>query len=459
MIYKKFNLHDLPIQNLCVLLNDNLNKYLIEKSADNLASETRKKFGKYKNLSLYIKDNCKCTSKISLNSVQDNYIKSWKDGKSYIPLECVILLARLLNYKISIKNILKIKYKNSHNKNSINPFYVYDKDLAYLSEAIRVEGHIKKNSLNVFISNKNLNFIKKLTIIINKYLREDYIYNFLSIEVDIPKDKKAKEIFSKNRSFRFHIRQLDNHIRNKIIFYDKLYKDKQFYKILFEDGSTQDIKIFLDKDELKGYSSFGIAGASYGIQIPNMTFGLLLNSLLEIPTGRKTEIIKLPKILKESPNQIKISGVNAVLDSEGWVSKIDEKRIGIGMNSREYLYDIYQIFKENGISPSIQKNGYLYITSFNDLKRLNDKFSFISIKKRIRLKNILGSYKRYVFRRNEGISRITKLLRDNKELTAKQLSVILNKHKDTIFNHLNKGLRKNLIEVNKKNFPYRYTLK
>lgn len=73
-----------------------------------------------------------------------------------------------------------------------------------------------------------------------------------------------------------------------------------------------------------------------------------------------------------------------------------------------------------------------------------------------RLSTFLSNIKS--FKHGEGLLQIIEFMKDNKLVTVKNMSILLNRHVDTIWNHLNKGMERGLIEKHDNYWPYRFSL-
>ncbi len=456
--YIKFNLTDLPSNEFTVLLKPKIQKKLVYNAVSKIAKQNGN-WGKYKQLAIYLHKRCKSFKNIKLSSLGDNYLFNWQNSKMYIPIDCILELYGLINKKLKEKDILFVKYKICHNKYGIKFPFIYDENLAFLGEAIRVEGHIRKNFNQINISNKNLIFLRKIKNIVKKYVNENFIYENLSIELDIPKGKFAIKVSENNKSLNFRIYKAARSDKIKLGFYDKSDNLNKEYTITFLDNSKIYVKIKEENGKLISKSTYKVVSSILNLSICSITFTKLLNLLLKIPAGKKSNTIFIPDILKNSPQNVKIEAINAVLDSESWVSKIIEKRVGIGLNSRKYLIELKNIFNEVGINAYIRKkDGYLYITGVKDLENLYKLFKFTSKTKTQRLIQILDSYKRRILRWNEGLYEVLSYLRLHDKSDAYNIATIYNKYHDTIRGHLNKGVRRELIEKDINCWPYKYSL-
>lgn len=419
-------------------------------------------YGKYKDLSEYLKLKCKSFSKIKSDSINDRYISRWKYHNMFIPVDCLIELCKLSDIPLeTIENeIKKIKYRLSPDKTSIAFPSSYNEDLAFLGEAIRVEGNIKKNLFHCSIANLDVDFVKKTLNCIEKCgIPKRSLYLYLKIEAEIPEESPT-QVVSGGKTFKFNIRHpsKSSGFKRKINFIDKFdFGVTKTYEIEFNDR-----KICLDinvpqNGKIASKSNYKNSSAVCSITIANMTFCKLMNSLLEIPTGKKSEIIHIPKILDLSPLTVKNSAINSVLGAESTV-EVTGKRIRIGMNSEIYLKGLKKILKDFEIDANLEKSTSLSITGNENLNKILSNFDFISIDKNMKLKSILQSYKIKTFRKNEGLRKILLILHKNGPKTAYEMSYSIGKHKDTVFLHLNKGTKTGLILKNTNEMPYKYSI-
>ena len=83
-------------------------------------------------------------------------------------------------------------------------------------------------------------------------------------------------------------------------------------------------------------------------------------------------------------------------------------------------------------------------------------FSWLLLEKNNKLNALIQGYQRKIYIWGEGIRNILLLLNKNEPQTAYEISTSLQKHKDTIFLHLNNGIKKGLILRHDDKQPYRY---
>ncbi|MAG02026.1 hypothetical protein CMI42_01705 [Candidatus Pacearchaeota archaeon] len=443
----------MPKDEFVILLKPEIQKRLIVDALKEISKGNRS-WGKCKRLAIFLHKKCKSFHNIKPNSLWDSYIFDWKSSKRYIPLDCVIELYKLVNYDLCKDDVLLVKYKISPNKSGVKfPFY-YNEDLSFLGEAIKADGHIRKNLVQVNISNKNLIFLNKIERIIKNYVQENCIYKNLSIEIDIPKNKKVMEVIGENGKFKFRIHKASRSDKLKVSFYDSPDNLFKKYIIRLSDNSEIFVKVGDLNGEIISKSSYKIASTVLNLSICNMTFAKLLNILLEVPFGKKSDIIIMSDFLRKSPISVKQEAVNAILDTEAWIRN---NRIRIGLNSRKYLEGLKDILKDFDIDASLEKGrSTLSINSVIELKKMAKYFRFSLDRKNNLLKNALN--KRSSLKKGAGIILVLKILKGNRELSNSQISDNRNKHFDTIHQQLLKCLEKGFVVRNTKVWPYKYNL-
>ncbi len=84
------------------------------------------------------------------------------------------------------------------------------------------------------------------------------------------------------------------------------------------------------------------------INIDNKAVYSLLNRIFGVPKGKKSHIIKVPKIIKESNINIKKAFLIGVLASDGGKRRVT--RLGLSTASKRFRDDIFLLLKEIGIN-------------------------------------------------------------------------------------------------------------
>jgi hypothetical protein len=159
-------------------------------------------------------------------------------------------------------------------------------------------------------------------------------------------------------------------------------------------------------------------------------------------------------LIKISPISVKRMVVSSVMACESW---LENSRIRIYLDSLKYLESLNKLLKEFGIQPILKKKyNYISINLWKDLKIFANNFDFIVKEKKIKLGEILSGRK--VFKHGEALLEIIRLIKENGSITVKDAKKYLNKHKDTAWVHLKKGVKCGLIKELSNFWPYRYSL-
>jgi len=455
----KFHLKDLPADEFCILLEPEIQKVLVEGAAKAISLKTKRNYGKFKDLGNHLKNTCKSFFQVKSESISDVYIPNWKVGKKFIPIDCAIELCRLncISTEGIEEKIIKIKYKLSANKNAISFNFLYDISFATIAEIIKADGHMKKNLTQCTIMNQNMEFIHHIKYLIRKTgVQSHNLYEYVRIEASVPHTKIQRIIDTNSKAYSFSIR----HEKKKISFCDTTLKtgDKKTYKIILKDGKI--IKLFVEiplNSKIIRNSSYKTSSVGSCLSVTNITFVKILSLLFDVPAGKKSKIIRICPKIYDSPIGVKKSVIGAIFACEGWVEP-RERRIRIYVDSKEYIKDLKKLLRYFGIIPTINRRGYLSISSRKDLVSFYKNFDLIIKEKNQKLFTILDTYEREILRRNEGLFRILQTLNKNNTLTAYQLADALKKHKDTIFFHLKNGIDKRLIYKNESQWPYHYSI-
>ena len=114
---------------------------------------------------------------------------------------------------------------------------------------------------------------------------------------------------------------------------------------------------------------------TYQMVMDSKSIYLLLNKVFEIPIGKKSNIVYVPKIIKKANKSIKSAFLIGILLTEG-----GNRRRGIGMStaSKKLWKDLIQIFKEVGIKVFADKWVYKkYNKEYYGFYFKRDKISLI----------------------------------------------------------------------------------
>ena len=91
---------------------------------------------------------------------------------------------------------------------------------------------------------------------------------------------------------------------------------------------------------------------TYYILMDSKAIYKLLNKVFEIPFGKKSHLIKIPKYIMKSNNKIKLAFLQGILVTEG-----GKRKRGFGMStaSKQLWEDLIKVFKEVGIKTLVDK--------------------------------------------------------------------------------------------------------
>jgi len=178
---------------------------------------------------------------------------------------------------------------------------------------------------------------------------------------------------------------------------------------------------------------------------------------------------KVPKQIKEAPEDIKGAYLQAVFDDEGSIHKT-HGQIRIKMKPKSYIEDIQKLIWELGIQTSSvieeldkrsgRKYYFFLVSGFYNLKKFSEKIGFFHPKKKERLIQHLNNVKilNYGYKAQE---LVLDVLRKYGPLTAEEIAKKLNRGKRIIQIHLNNLKKQSLVsyEKVKRRFVYEYLWK
>ena len=112
-----------PPKELCVLLEKGLQRELIENAANGIANKMGISWGKYDVLANQLHKEYIKTKNVKLESIKDNYLFWWRDGKKFIPLDFLPILTELCNIELKdiTNGITKVKLLRNQNRFAV-PF-------------------------------------------------------------------------------------------------------------------------------------------------------------------------------------------------------------------------------------------------------------------------------------------------------------------------------------------------
>jgi hypothetical protein len=342
----------------------------------------------------------------------------------------------------------------------------YDEDLAFLGEAIRVEGSLNQGTKNMTFTNKDISLLNMIEKILKKFNCSIYRVLFISIEIpeEINKeDIKIVDVSSNKEKLRFHIRES--------VRFDRKRKELIFIEPKIDYGTEKDYKILLKNKEIKvrvtvpkesGITIDTTQNSSAYIQLTFANFALreVFSKVLQIQEGRKSRKIFIPEILKSSEEKIVYSAINAVLACEGFLiyqkPPRSNRSIGIEMTSRLYLEGIMDLLKKANIISYLtyrEKRGVysLQIYGKENLLKIKQHISFVQPTKKQRFEKML-QYKELLGEEAENLT-ISILKELGGKGTISQISEKIGKKEKTVGDYLRKLKKEGKItKIDRKTF-------
>ena len=324
-------------------------------------------------------------------------LKRWKNSKRQIPLDIYLALCHFTN---SIPKLEGIRLINCKNYLKVNYPIPLDDSILFISECIRVEGHLKKKT--IIFENTNTELINKLKIaLFSLGINKSNLNEVLHIKIQIPLDVKKEEItlvnLTQNKIInKFHERTLNlvSGKKKEIIFIENKFNYEQNLDyILIFDKTTLKIKIKIPTaGKIIGISNFvGInshnVSPSLRLDIHNKTLAYLLNKYFEIPYGNKSKIITIPQLVKECPNSILNLAIGGIFASEANINS-KSRAIKLCSMSPEYIKDFQSLLLKWNIDSKINKN-ILGIYGIANFRKIKENFDLIINSKNNSLNQLL----------------------------------------------------------------------
>jgi len=275
-----------------------------------------------------------------------------------------------------------------------------NKDWAFISECIRVEGHLSKIKKRVILENTDINLIQKF----KKHARKIGISNFrqdLRVKVMIPLDNKLSEIkiinikTNEEKKAYKRILELKKGDKKEIIFTEHLINIGDSFNYLIKLKSNQ-FKVHVSiptfgkikaVSTLKTNSPYQNVTPSLIVTIGNSTFYNLLHKNFQIQTGQKSHKIFIPEIVKQLPKTTLKEIVNATLAAESTLTS-KSRFIALCSLSKNYLKDFQEILLKFNITSILNKNT-LKITGIRNFRKIKDNFNLILKNKKKELNKLL----------------------------------------------------------------------
>ena len=384
------HLFDLPHQEFSVKFN--------KKHLDTLREIIKKRFHNIRKFIPSIQD-CSSFKNNMAGSLEARVYKILTNN-SYIPLDFLIKLSQLLN--IDSKEIEKHVVLLANNRYAKKPIsisfpFVIDNEFARICEIIRTEGYLSKD-LQITLSNSDMRIINKFidSFKIFSLKKEDFYFR-LYTKIAIPNYVKKEDIHiydvtkrRKIKNFSVRIKLLKEGKKKEIHIYDpNLGASKKKYRVIIPTRTIICTVDFSEDNPIHSYSSY-IGGkgknitSSLCVTLSSNVIGKLMHYVGEIPLGRKSHKIRLPKFILEGNRSLIGATFEEAINCDGHIEKYQIKLKSI---SKEYLEDWKKTLNEKfGIKSTIRKYD-LVITHKENFKKMANNFVFLP-EKNEKLKNM-----------------------------------------------------------------------
>lgn len=129
---------------------------------------------------------------------------------------------------------------------------------------------------------------------------------------------------------------------------------KNKYTLIFENSDRITVNKFIRKirDVFETHAKYRVIIDKregrirrYRIEITSKPIVLLLHEIYEIPRGNKCRIVKIPKLIKESQNDIKEAFIEGVFDTDGGKRG---RHLGLSSASKAFRDDVAQLLLDLG---------------------------------------------------------------------------------------------------------------
>lgn len=337
--------------------------------------------------------------------------------------------------------------------------YELTPELIYLIETLKIEGYWSVKHRDCTIQNKDLEFLRKIEDILNKYkikLSKQIYVKIKLPDSEIPKNTIV--VKKGGKELTFHIEKSPFDGSKKVSFklpYSKRQEIKLFigireYSIIIKESKY----LFKIASKLKSFAYLEI----------RFYYLKFIKALNDYVISNKSKELRIEKTLFNLSPIFIVSALSALIDTEGTLDYYKHtRRIKIRMNNENYLKDWKVLLKKIGIDSHVGPDGKLKkltISGWQDFNKLDSMgLKLFHSKKRNKWKGILSTYKRHQISRNSYYNYYIRELKENGPIPASDLAKKLSKSKRVINHYLTKLDRKNLIKVDKSRVRYIYSAK
>ncbi len=294
------------------------------------------------------------------NKISNSTVQKMFYGRSFVP---IIVMERILQeWKTRLnkteRDLLekKIEIQRTFEQLKVNASEKPIKAIRYLSEELCkiVGAHVADGSLNLYIE-------------FSSYNRGE-ILNFLNEINNLFKAKSKLTVIKRLKKYKFGLSVTSNNIQklNKSNF-DR-FDVSITYQISIIDEDKQAVEYYgqllekcfgIKRPEITYYHN------AWGFNICNKIIGRFLRCIFDLPIGKKSEIVKEPKIIRESSLKCRRAFACGVMTFDGTVELRRSIRLDV---KSKYLRDsIKEILNldEINVTNYEYKNGYTFHSPIN----------------------------------------------------------------------------------------------
>ncbi len=314
-------------------------------------------------------------------------IRKWQKHltKHQIPLDVFLSLCVFSGLAYNINGI---RLKNCRT-NLMLPYPIkVNSSFVFVSECVRVEGHLTKKS--IVFENTNTELTNKLkNALLDVGIDKSQIKETLHIRIQVPFDLKKDEVnirnLSRNKTIdNFHERILDlvSGTKKEFVFTEQGfdYSKKLTYCLFYKDRFILVNLKIPRNDKIRGYSTlkdkrYQSVSPSLRLDVHNTTLSYLLHHHFEIPYGNKSRVIRIPLMIKNCDKGILKEAVGGVVAAEANL-KSNNRIITLCSLSNLYLNDFQEILSKFGIESRVNKN-MLRISGVENFRKMKENFDLV----------------------------------------------------------------------------------
>lgn len=335
-------------------------------------------------------------TRYTIKRLQDNFLK-WQYKKRPIPLDVFLAFCHLSGLKPCIENLRLNKCRNCLTLPYPIPL---NNDMLFISECIRVEGHLTKKSIVFENTNTELtNRLKKSLECLG--VQKENISETLHIRIQVPTGVEKEEIILTNNNNKrtiknFYVRTLIlvSGLKKEIIFIERdfSYEETLHYTLTYRNQIISVEVVIPKHGKIKGFSTLESYTSqkvvpSLRLDIHNKTLTYILYTSFQIPYGRKSRMIRIPSFVKNSPKESLKDAIGGIFAAESNLS-LESRAISVCSLSEYYLQDLQEVLLRFKINSTITKN-QLRIYGIHNFRKFKENFDLVIESKKTILDKLL----------------------------------------------------------------------